>query len=187
MRQTKRVILITGRPGIGKTSVIIKIVEELRAKGYKVGGMTSREKREDDTRVGFQIQDVTTGKQGWLAHVRQPDGPRIGKYRINMNDLESIGAKAVENATENADVVVVDEIGPMELCSQAFRQAILRVIDGEKPVIATIHFKATDQLVRKIRTREDTETFEVTLENRKNIHNLIIALITNILKDRRHS
>ncbi|MEM2101997.1 MAG: NTPase [Candidatus Bathyarchaeia archaeon] len=185
MHLTKRVILITGRPGVGKTSVVMKIVEELRAKGYKVGGMTSREKREDNARVGFQIQDITTGNQGWLAHIRQPNGPKIGKYHVNMDDLENIGVKAVENAAENAGVVVVDEIGPMELCSQAFRQAILRLVDGEKPVIATIHFKATDQLVRKIKTREDAETFEVTLENRKNMHNVIIALVTRILKERR--
>ncbi|MBX5327024.1 MAG: NTPase [Candidatus Bathyarchaeia archaeon] len=183
MHQTKRVILITGRPGIGKTTVVMKIVEELRAKGCKVGGMTSGEKREDGARVGFQIQDITTGKQGWLAHIRQPNGPKIGKYRVNINDLENIGAKAVENATENADIVVVDEIGPMELCSQAFRRAILRVVDGEKPVIATVHFKATDQLVKKIKTREDAEMFEVTLENRKNVHNVIIALVTKILKE----
>jgi len=185
MQLSKRVFLVTGRPGVGKTTVLVKIVEALKAKGYKVGGMTTQEKREGDARVGFQILDLATGRLGWLAHMNQPGGPRIGKYRVNMDDLENIGANAITNATKTADVVIVDEIGPMELCSQAFRQAIMQAMDSEKPVIATIHYRATDPLVRKIKAREDAETFEVTLENRSALHNVIIDRVVKVLSERR--
>ena len=67
----KRVLLLTGSPGVGKTTVLIKTVDALKAKGVSVGGMISREAREGNVRVGFEIVDLTNGKHGWLAHVNQ--------------------------------------------------------------------------------------------------------------------
>jgi nucleoside-triphosphatase len=183
MQLTKRVILITGRPGTGKTTVIMKTAEALKTKGITVGGMTTKEKREGDARVGFQILDLSTQRQGWLAHVNQPDGPRIGKYRVNMRDLAEIGANAITNAVKTSDTIVIDEIGPMELCSQTFKQAVFEAMDCKKPVVATIHYNATDPLVRQIKAREDAEIFEVTLENRNNLHNVIIEKVTKMLQE----
>jgi len=175
------VALITGAPGVGKTTVIMKVAEALKSLGYQVGGMTTEEKREGEMRIGFQILDLTTQKRGWLAHVNQPNGPRIGKYRVNLNDLENIGTNAVQNAIQTADVIVIDEIGLMELSSQAFEQAVLLALDSGKPVLATIHHKATNAMIRNIKTRPDAEVFEVTMENRNTVHNLIIEKITKIL------
>lgn len=174
--------LITGMPGTGKTTIITRVAETLKARGNRVGGITSKEWREGEVRIGFLIQDVSTGKQGWLAHVNQPSGPQVGKYRVNMNDLENIGAKAIREATKSADVIIIDEIGPMELHSQAFRQAVQEALDSGKPVIATIHFKATDAFVKTIKTRPDAELIEVTFQNRGDLHNLIIEKITKILQ-----
>ncbi len=173
--------LITGTPGVGKTTVIMKVAEALKSLGYQVGGMTTEEKREGGTRIGFQILNLRTQKRGWLAHVNQPNGPRIGKYRVNLNDLENIGTDAIQNAIQTADVIVIDEIGLMELSSQAFKQAVLVALGSGKPVIATIHYKATNALIRNIKTRPDAEVFEVTMENRNTVHNLIIEKITKIL------
>jgi nucleoside-triphosphatase len=178
----KSITLITGAPSIGKTTIIMRVTEALKARGVKTGGMTTKEHREGEARVGFLIQDVFTGKQGWLAHVNQANGPRIGKYRVNLGDLEDIGAKAIRDATRSADIIVIDEIGPMELHSQAFRQAVQEVMSAGKPVIATVHFKATDEFVKAIKARTDTELIEVTLQNRANLHNLIIEKITTILQ-----
>ncbi|MGB9756561.1 MAG: nucleoside-triphosphatase, partial [Candidatus Bathyarchaeales archaeon] len=77
----KRVLLLTGSPGIGKTTVLLKASTALKAKGYSVGGMISREVRLCGTRVGFEILDLKSGTRGWLAHVNQPTGPQVGKYR----------------------------------------------------------------------------------------------------------
>jgi nucleoside-triphosphatase len=178
----KHITFITGVPGTGKTTIIMQVAEAFRAKGYKIGGMTSKEQREGESRAGFLIQDVSTGEQGWLARVNQQNGPRIGKYRVNLADLENIGAKAIHKATETADVIIIDEIGPMELHSQAFKRAVQESMNSGKPVIATIHYKATDPFVKAIKTRPDAELIEVTLKNRADLHNLIIEKITRILR-----
>jgi len=174
----KRLIFITGRPGIGKTSVLLRAVDALKIRGFRVGGMVSREVRKGGVRVGFEIVDFETGRRGWLAHVNQPTGSQVSKYRVNLNDLNVIGASSIINAVENADIVVVDEIGPMELFSHAFKEAVSQAIKSGKPVLGTIHQRARDPLITAIRAREDAEILEVTYENRGSLHNLIIEKIT---------
>jgi len=170
----KRLIFITGRPGIGKTTVLLRAVDVLKTRGYRVGGMISHEVREGGVRVGFEIVDFETGRKGWLAHVNQPTGPQVSKYRVNLHDLNAIGTNSIFTATANADVIVVDEIGPMELFSSAFKEAVAQVIGSEKPVLGTVHYRARDPLITAIRAREDAEVLEVTYENRRSLHNLII-------------
>jgi nucleoside-triphosphatase THEP1 len=78
----RRVLLLTGAPGVGKTTVLVKTVDVLKARGISVGGMISREARESNARVGFEIIDLIRGKRGWLAHVNQKIGPQVGRYRV---------------------------------------------------------------------------------------------------------
>jgi nucleoside-triphosphatase len=144
--------------------------------------MISREVREQGTRVGFEIIDLYTGQKGWLAHIRQSSGPQVGKYQVNLGDLKNIGVNSIVNAIRDADVIVVDEIGPMELFSQAFKDAILQAVNSAKPFLGTIHFRAQNPLINTIKTRTDAEIHEVTIENRQSIHNLIIAKVLKILQ-----
>jgi Predicted nucleotide kinase len=118
----KRLIFVTGPPGIGKTSVLLRSVNGLKNRGYEIGGMISRDVREGGVRVGFEIMDFSTGQRGWLAHVNQPTGPKISKYRVNLTDLEAIGVSSILDAIRNADIIIVDEIGPMELFSAGQHQ-----------------------------------------------------------------
>jgi nucleoside-triphosphatase len=111
----KRVLLLTGPPGIGKTTVLVKSVDALRVRGISVGGMISREAREGNARVGFEIVDLTWSKHGWLAHVNQKGGPQVGKYYVNLYDLENIGVQAILEAIEKCNIIAIDEMGPMEL------------------------------------------------------------------------
>lgn len=178
----KRLLFLTGQPGVGKTSVLLRVIDAMKAKGYDIRGMISREIREQGTRVGFEITDLHTGQKGWLAHIRQPSGPQVGKYRVNLNDLKNIGVNSILNAIKTADVIVVDEIGPMELFSQAFRDSILQAAESTRPLLGTIHFRAQHPLVNTIKARNDVEIFTVTNENRQDIHNLIIAKILKILQ-----
>jgi len=170
---------VTGRPGIGKTTVLLNAVEGLRANGYRVGGMVSREVRQEGARVGFQIINLKTGEEGWLARINQPSGPQLGKYRVNLVDLETFGVKAIQTALGEADLVVIDEIGPMELFSQAFKQAVKDAVDSRKLILGVIHHSARDPVIEAIRKREDAEMLEVTFENRSRVHNI---LIQNALK-----
>jgi nucleoside-triphosphatase len=162
----KRVLLLTGAPSVGKTTVLIKVVEMLKAGGVSVGGMISREAREGTTRVGFEIIDIASNKHGWLAHVNQKSGPQVGKYRVDMEDLEKIGATAIKEAVEKCGMVAIDEIGPMELFSQNFKEAVRQALDSRKLVLAIVHENARDLLINLAKQREDAELFTVTLRNR---------------------
>ena len=180
----KRIWFITGRPGVGKTTVLLKVVEGLRSEGFKVGGMISREARKSGSRIGFEILDIASGRKGWLAHIKQPVGPKIGKYRVNLNDLNSVGVKAILDALEKADVIAIDEVGPMELYSKEFVEAVRRVLESEKPLIGTVHFRVKHPLIDHLKNREDSEILEVTLQNRARLHKLIIGNLLSILREK---
>jgi len=178
----KRLVFVTGHPGVGKTSVLLRAVDNLKNRGYRVGGMISREVREGGVRVGFEIIDFSTGQRGWLAHVNQPTGPQVSKYRVNLTDLDAIGVSSIINALTTADVIVIDEIGPMELFSPAFREAVVQTIESKKPMLGTIHFRASDPLIDIIKNRDDAEILEVTYENRRSLHNQIIDKVIQSLE-----
>lgn len=178
----RRVILVTGRPGVGKTTVLLRAVEMLKAKGYKIGGIITREIREHNMRVGFEIQDIYTGKKGWLAHVNQPTGPQVSRYRVNLEDLDDVGASAIFDAVKNADIVIIDEIGPMELFSKTFKDAVTYAVESGKPVVGTIHFRARDPLINMLKTSQDTEILEVTLANRTHLHKLIVNKVVQFMQ-----
>lgn len=173
----KRLIFITGPPRTGKTTVLLRAAEKLRAKGYKLGGMTSQEIRERGIRVGFEIHDYASDRKGWLAHTCQSVGPRIGKYRVNLDSFNSIGPTSILKALKDADIVLIDEIGPMELFSKAFKEAVQEAISSSKPVLGTIHYRAQHRLVKQIKSRNDTDMIEVTQENRDQLPALIVDKI----------
>jgi nucleoside-triphosphatase len=159
---------------VGKTSVLLRVVDALKARGYRVGGMISRELRDRGVRVGFEIVDVGTGVRGCLAHVNQPTGPQIGKYRVNLSDLNAVGTGSIMGAVREADVIVVDEIGPMELCSSDFKAAVAHALRSRKPTVGTIHYRAHDPLIHAIRTDENADIVEVTRDNRGLLHTAIV-------------
>jgi len=173
----KRVLLLTGSPSIGKTTILLKIVDALKAKGCSVGGMVSREVREGGTRVGFEILNLKTNQRGWLANVNQKTGPQVGKYRVNLEDLNNVGVDAILKAVKDCDVVAIDEIGPMELFSEKFRQAVKEVVESGKLVIGVIHWRAKDKLIEMVKAREDAEIFTVTYENRDRLYKHILEKI----------
>jgi len=164
---------VTGIPGVGKTTVLLKTVETLRANGYGVGGMISRDVRLHGNRIGFEILDLSSGEKGWLANVDQQWGPHVGKYRVNLDDLNNVGVKAILQACENLDIVVVDEIGPMELFSEQFREAVRKTVDSRKLLICTVHWKMKNELIDNIKKREDVEVYVVTHDNREHLHETI--------------
>jgi nucleoside-triphosphatase len=173
---------LVGSPGVGKTTVLLKVVESLKANSYGVGGMISREVRSGGTRVGFEVLDLDSGRRGWLAHVSQPSGPRVGKYRVNLEDLDNIGAEAILKAVESSDVVVIDEIGPMELFSERFREAVRKAVNCNKLVVGVMHWKAKDRLIDEVKNREDTETILVTQENRNELAETVMRKAIGFLE-----
>src|SRR3972149_6098805 len=139
-------IAITGAPGSGKSTVCRNVLKQLTC---TYGGMTSADIRIKGERVGFEIKDIVTRKQGILAH-KQGTGPRVGSYHVNLVDLNSIGVAAIRNAM-SSDIVVIDEIAPMEFKSQEFIKAVEEVLDSEKNMLAVLHQKSNDPIAERIR------------------------------------
>lgn len=144
-------------------------MDTLKEEGVNVGGMVSQEVRKNGVRIGFEILDLNSGRHGWLSHINQNAGPQVGKYRVNLQDLDGIGAQAVIDASEKCPIVAIDEIGPMELYSQKFKQAVALAFESGKLVLAIVHTKATDPLVATVKQREDSEVYTVTLASRDHL------------------
>jgi nucleoside-triphosphatase len=170
-------IFLTGSPGAGKSTVMLKVIERLRAEGLKIGGITTPEVRgAHGDRTAFKVVDLASGEEGTLASVDQPSGPRVGKYRVNIQDFERVALLALNYALEECDVVCVDELGTMEFFLAKFKQKVKEVLESGKPVVAVVHRNYA-------RFYEKTGTiFRVTLENREKITRLVVTEILGKLK-----
>ena len=130
----KPVYLLTGKPGTGKTSLITQAVAGLKD---RAGGFYTEEIRNRGTRLGFRLVTLD-GQEAVLAHVDCDKRFRVGKYGVDAKALDRVGVSALRKAAELCDLVVVDEIGKMELFSTEFREAVLAVLHGGKKVLGTI-------------------------------------------------
>jgi nucleoside-triphosphatase len=178
----KRVFLITGVPCSGKTTALWNAVNSLKESGCSVGGMLSREIREGSKRLGFEILSLSSPKRGLLAHVNQKTGPQIGKCRVNIEDLRRVGTQSIAEAVEKCDVVVIDEIGPMELLSEEFKDTTQKALDSCKTVAPVIHHRVKAGLITRVKNRQDMEIFEVTLESRDTSYRVITERVVRSLR-----
>jgi len=174
-------ILITGRPGVGKTTVMKKVIAGLRDRGWTVGGMITSEIRQSGRRIGFQVIDLISGETGILAHIELKKGPRVGRYHVNIEDLERIGVQAIQRALQIAEIVCCDEIAPMELSSPRFREAVKAVLSSGRPFLATVHRSAGGSLIEELRGDSDVTFITVTLHNRERIPQEIVTSIEKSL------
>lgn len=165
-------VFLTGIPGAGKSTVMLKVIERLKAEGLKIGGIATPEIRgADGQRVAFKVVDLATGEEGTLASVDQPVGPRVGKYRVNIQDFERVALPALNYALDECDAVCIDELGTMEFFSSKFKQKVKEVLESKKQVIAVVH-RNYARLYKKTGT-----IFQVTLENREKLAQQIASKI----------
>lgn len=134
-----RRFLLTGMPGSGKSTVVRRCVERLRAGGLTVGGISTPEVRRGGRRVAFEVVDLATGRRGLMASVDIRSPHRVGRYGVDVEGFEAVALPALRYAEESCDVICIDEIGRMELYSKAFEEVVMRILEGVKPVIAVVH------------------------------------------------
>jgi nucleoside-triphosphatase len=167
---------ITGKPRIGKSTIIKKVIQQLKADDIAVGGMLTSDIHERGRRVGFSIEDIGTGRRGILAHVQLHErGPTVGKYTVNLTDLEAIGANSITTALAQSELIIIDEIGPMELKSKKFIDAVESALESDKQLIVSVHQRSAHELVRRI--KNTFEILEVTEENRDELAAVILDKI----------
>lgn len=137
-------ILLTGPPASGKTRLVLSIADELRKAGLKVAGIISPEVREHGERWGFRIMDLVSSKERVLASVGEKKGPKVGSYGVNVDNVNAIVAE-FKKSLPGADVVIIDEIGTMELYSRDFAEVAESVLKGKTPVLAVVHRSIADR------------------------------------------
>jgi nucleoside-triphosphatase len=167
-----RTILLTGRPGVGKTTIIKSIADRL---GGTAGGFYTAEIRQGGRRLGFKIVTLD-GREGILAHIDIEGRPRVSKYGVNVGDLEEIGVAALLRAMMEGRCVVVDEIGKMELFSQRFRETIAAAIAGDSLVVGTV-MKGRNPWVDELKCLPQVIVLEVTGANRAHMAQRVLSLL----------
>ena len=173
--------IITGRPGSGKSTLFMNIIKVLENEGFIVGGIKAPEVRgADGYRIGFKVIDLLDGEEAWLAKKNYPSPIRIGRYGVLEREAGRIIAKALQSALERADIIGVDEVGPMELKISVFRKLLLEVLDSSKPKILVIHYRLNDPII--LSKIKNAEKYIVTLENREELNRVVPNKIASELK-----
>ncbi len=177
-------ILITGMPGVGKTTLVREVIEEAAKSDIKAIGFYTDEIRENNKRIGFQISDLD-GRQALLASTFFRTRYRVGKYGVNLHNLDLIGIRAVQRGlrSKKFDLILIDEIGKMELLSERFMSVLMKALDSEKPVLATI-MHIDNPFTRAIKSREDVELFVLTRTNYDEVKAQVLQSLIDICKGR---
>ena len=162
--------MLTGLPGCGKTTVIIKLAELLKEK--KIAGFYTQEMRSKGVRSGFLIKTFG-GAEGLLSSINITSGPRVGKYRVNVQGFEAMVVPELSRQGREVDLYLIDEIGKMECFSRAFMRAVSGILDGDLPMVATVAIKGGG-FIAGVKEHSDVEIVELDLENRNGLPGKIV-------------
>lgn len=156
--------LITGKPKMGKTTAIMKVAEELK---NRVAGFYTAEIKQGKQRLGFEIVSLTSGQRALLAHVDVKSSKQVGKYGVCPENLNSFIEEIEEVLkAQEPKIILIDEIGKMELFSQRFREVVLNAVDSSHhPLVATI-MERSEPFCDALKTRPEINLLELNYENR---------------------
>ncbi len=171
-------LLITGFPGCGKSTLVNRIADRVKQEGLKVGGISTPEFRLDTgRRGGFLIHDIATGAEQVMASIDISSPVKVGRYGVNLNAIREIGVTAIDYATTSAELIVIDEIGKMELTVPEFQRAVVMAFDSSKPVLGTIGLKLKTHFVNQIKNRNDVTILTLTPEVRPTVYQQACSLM----------
>ncbi len=172
-------IFVTGPSGVGKTTLVERVADEVAGWGYTVGGMITREIRRNGRRIGFRITALDTGEEGTLASLRKFSrlpGVPFGKYLVHVDEIERVGVSAIRRALGEVDMIIIDEIGPMEYKCDGFARIIGEVLRSERPLLAVVHRRMAD------RFRPLGKLHVLSVENRDREFGIILDEIGGIMR-----
>jgi nucleoside-triphosphatase len=169
----KRVLLLTGQPGTGKTALIKEALARTEVKG---GGFYTEEIRTEAIRHGFRIATLD-GQEAILAHISISSPYRVSKYKVDTDSLDRIGVSALRQAITERDLIVIDEIGKMELLSPQFREAVTQAINSGKKVLGTIML-GPHPFADEIKRHPAVDTLLITRDNHAQALKTILDWLT---------
>ena len=129
--------IIIGRPGSGKSTCVALLIEGLRSRGIRFGGIRTPEVREGGIRTGFVVEDLLTGERDVFASIRFRGGPSVSKYVVDVRRFESIAIPALTKALRECEVILIDEMGKMELLSTEFIGLVREIWKSDSITVGT--------------------------------------------------
>jgi nucleoside-triphosphatase len=162
-------LLVEARPGAGKTTALRRLAELLRGAGVPAGGFVTEELRERGSRVGFAVESLD-GRRAVLAHVDLPGPPRVSRYGVDLEAFEGVALPALEPLRDG--VVLIDELGKMELASERFRRAVDELLGRPVALVASVH-RASHPVTDRLKRRRDVELIRLTAHNRDSLPALL--------------
>ena len=171
-------LLLTGRPGIGKTTIIKAVIAQLsdRAGGPPLaGGFYTEEILGPGGRKGFRLNTLD-GQSAVIAHVDFRSRSEVGRYGVKVDVIDRLGAGAIRSAAEHNPIVIIDEIGKMELFSSQFQSAVLKAVSGSKIVIATA-MQGDPPWLMALKALPNVTVWEVTKVNRTKLVDQVLRWV----------
>jgi nucleoside-triphosphatase len=168
-------VLLTGAPGSGKTTLLKRIVSRLSG---RAGGFYTEEIRDRGRRTGFKLVTLE-GREGILAHVDIESPLRIGQYGLDLSVLETLGVQSLQQAVSGGRVVILDEIGPMEIKSKVFCEVVVEVLESNATVLGTIHQRDVP-FTKAIKARPGVSVFTVTRTNREALFQRVLDALSRL-------
>lgn len=169
-------IILVGPPRVGKTTIVKAVVARL---GEKAAGFYTEEMKENEERVGFRLVTLDNAACT-LAHRDITGHIHVGKYGVDLACLEHTGVPAIKKGMKTRQLVVIDEIGKMEMLSRPFRLAVLDALDSKSPLLGTMLVKR-NPFTDKIRARRDVEALEVNELNREELVEIVLGKLAACL------
>lgn len=158
-------IAVTGPPGVGKTTLCLKVFEALKSK-KKISGFVTKEERVGGVRMGFKLVDLSKREEAKLARVGKGK-TMVGKYEVLLDDFE----KFLKNLDLSGELIIIDEVGPMELKSQKFVSLVQELMKKED-LLFTVHYRANHPLAEKI--RREFRLYIIDVSNRERVAEEIV-------------
>lgn len=160
-----RKLFLTGEPGVGKTTVLRKVLSNL---GDDCVGFYAVELRdESEKRIGFNLETVNLSEMGGaLAHVDFNTSLHVGRYQVDTADLERI-ITAPELFNENK-LLLIDEIGHMQSFSEPYRKFVDKALSDPNQSVLAIVKAAPTPWVDDVKAKfsRNIPTYNITEGNR---------------------
>ncbi|WP_337100073.1 nucleoside-triphosphatase [Paenibacillus sp. YIM B09110] len=166
----EHVFLLTGKPRIGKSTMIKKLIHDIGPDSC--GGFYTEEIKNSSDRIGFRCVSIN-GESVEIANVDSPSQIRVGRYGVNIEAFEKFAITLLEDAMHTKKIIIIDEIGFMQILSATFQKTVQQIVADNRMVVGTIPVDGHPE-IDKIKSVKQVKLIEINEFNRNEISESIL-------------